>query len=589
MVDVTQTMACIQCGACVSDCLAMEVDPGFIGPAALAKAYRFVGDPRDDEQLERLNDLAQDPQGIFDCTHCFKCVEACPKDVNPMGQIMRLRRIATSDHHIVDHNNGERHEAAFTTLIKDNGLLLGGRAAAALLRRQLVVRQVPPGRRQRAAVSSLPSIVKALLRGKVTPKVALKPHKIPKQRPEGVQAIYDKVEGREQRYELNLYIAGEDEEPPRPKSPRPPGSWPQSPSRSPRRRATARRGAQTTARRSRPRREREPMKVAYWPGCVSRGFTPELHGSMAKVAPLLDIELVELDRACCTGAGVIAEHNQELADTLNARTFALAQQVEGAELMMNICSTCQGAQSECQERLDANAEYREHVNETLAGEGLSYEKGLTTRTSCGCWSRRSASTSCARGSSGRSPTCGSGPFYGCYIVRPRERLGIDDEHPRDHYLHQVIEALGGTVIDYAGMRKCCGFPIITMNKEASLKQAGRHLGDAVDAEADCLVTPCPLCHLNLDLQQPLAETVGRPRARHAGAAPAPARRPGARARAEGARHEPPRRAPDLGDRLVDVGRRRRRLSARGAAALGRRRSPARRRPPSAGDRRSAGA
>ena len=67
------------------------------------------------------------------------------------------------------------------------------------------------------------------------------------------------------------------------------------------------------------------MKVAYCPGCVSRGFTPELHGSMAKVAPLLDIELVELDRAACCGAGVIAEHDQELADTLNARTFALAQ------------------------------------------------------------------------------------------------------------------------------------------------------------------------------------------------------------------------------------------------------------------------
>src|SRR5436853_7889927 len=123
------------------------------------------------------------------------------------------------------------------------------------------------------------------------------------------------------------------------------------------------------------------MKVAYWPGCVSRGFTPELHGSMAKIAPLLDIELVELDRAACCGAGVIAEHNQELADTLNARTFALAQQEigAGASMMMNICSTCQGAQSECQQRLDANAEYREHVNSTLAGEGLSYEKGLTNK------------------------------------------------------------------------------------------------------------------------------------------------------------------------------------------------------------------
>ena len=104
-----------------------------------------------------------------------------------------------------------------------------------------------------------------------------------------------------------------------------------------------------------------------------------------------------------------------------------------------------------------------------------------------------------------------GPFYGCYIVRPTDRLGIDREHPRDTYLQQLIEALGGTVVDYAGQYKCCGFPIITMNKEASLKQAGRHLGDAVDADADCLVTPCPLCHLNLDLQQPLAEqVVGRP-------------------------------------------------------------------------------
>jgi succinate dehydrogenase cytochrome b subunit len=252
------------------------------------------------------------------------------------------------------------------------------------------------------------------------------------------------------------------------------------------------------------------MKVAYWPGCVSRGFTPELHGAMAKIAPYLDLELVELDRASCCGAGVIAEHNQELADTLNARTFALAQQVDSAALMMNICSTCQGAQTECQERLDANADYREHVNRHLADDGLAYEKGLTNKNllwllveDMGLDELRSRVT--------RPLTdLRVGPFYGCYIVRPTDRLGIDRSHPRDTYLHQVIEALGGTVIEYAGQYKCCGFPIITMNKEVSLRQAGRHLGDAVDADADCLVTPCPLCHLNLDLQQPLAErTVGR--------------------------------------------------------------------------------
>src|ERR1051325_7474498 len=116
------------------------------------------------------------------------------------------------------------------------------------------------------------------------------------------------------------------------------------------------------------------IKVAYWPGCVSRGFTPELHGAMAAVAPKLDIELIELDRANCCGAGVIAEHNQELVDSLNARTFAMAQGVEGALGMMNICSTCQGAQSECQERLDADTAYREHINEHLEPEGLAYSK-----------------------------------------------------------------------------------------------------------------------------------------------------------------------------------------------------------------------
>jgi succinate dehydrogenase / fumarate reductase cytochrome b subunit len=68
----------------------------------------------------------------------------------------------------------------------------------------------------------------------------------------------------------------------------------------------------------------------------------------------------------------------------------------------------------------------------------------------------------------------------------------------------VIEALGATPVDYAGARKCCGFPVITMNRTTSLRQAGRHMADAIDAGADCVVTPCPLCHLNLDMQQPEA-------------------------------------------------------------------------------------
>jgi succinate dehydrogenase / fumarate reductase iron-sulfur subunit len=212
MVDVTQSMACIQCGACVSDCLSMEVDPLFIGPAALAKAYRFVGDPRDGEHETRLKDLAEDPAGMYDCTHCFNCIEACPKGVAPMSQIMRLRRRA-GDYEIDDRNNGRRHEAAFTTLVKQGGLL----HEAELLPRSYggdswFGKFAPKAGLE--LVDSLPVIVRGLLRRKVTPAGALLGEKLEKPARQEVTSIFDLVEDRDERVELNLYISGyEDEEP----------------------------------------------------------------------------------------------------------------------------------------------------------------------------------------------------------------------------------------------------------------------------------------------------------------------------------------------------------------------------------------
>jgi succinate dehydrogenase / fumarate reductase iron-sulfur subunit len=206
MVDVTQSMACIQCGACVSDCLSMEVDPLFVGPAAAAKAYRFVGDPRDAHQYERLKDLSEDPHGIYDCTHCFNCIEACPKGVAPMSQIMRLRRVASADHEIEDRNNGYRHEHAFVKNIRRNGLLHEADLLPDSYGGKFHPRAVPE------LIGSLPVILRALQRGKVTPKKALlHGHKAPKE----VKRIFDVVAGREKRYELNLYITGyEDDEAP---------------------------------------------------------------------------------------------------------------------------------------------------------------------------------------------------------------------------------------------------------------------------------------------------------------------------------------------------------------------------------------
>jgi succinate dehydrogenase / fumarate reductase iron-sulfur subunit len=204
MVDVTQPMACIQCGACVSDCLSMEVDPEFVGPAALAKAYRFVGDPRDAQHRERLNDLSEDRHGLYDCTHCFSCIDACPKGVAPMSQIMRLRRIAGSDFDIKDRNNGYNHEHAFVNNIRKNGIL----HEPDLLADSYGGKFHPAAGKE--LLSGVPTALKGLSRGKMTPRTALgHPHKAP---PE-VKKLFDTIDGKPERYELNLYVSGYEDEP----------------------------------------------------------------------------------------------------------------------------------------------------------------------------------------------------------------------------------------------------------------------------------------------------------------------------------------------------------------------------------------
>jgi succinate dehydrogenase / fumarate reductase iron-sulfur subunit len=212
MVDVTQTMACIQCGACVSDCLAMEVDPLFVGPAALAKSYRFVGDPRDSQQFERLKDLSEDEHGIYDCTHCFNCIDACPKGVDPMSQIMRLRRKAGEDHEINDGNNGHRHEQAFVGLIRDYGLLYEAELLPRSYGGNSWFGKFHPAA-GKELLSSLKVITKAMARGKVSIKGAMFGHKIAASDLKAVKQIYAKVEGKEQRNELNLYVSGFEDDP----------------------------------------------------------------------------------------------------------------------------------------------------------------------------------------------------------------------------------------------------------------------------------------------------------------------------------------------------------------------------------------
>ena len=238
------------------------------------------------------------------------------------------------------------------------------------------------------------------------------------------------------------------------------------------------------------------MKYAFYPGCVARGGAPELYDSAMAVMKKLDIEFEELTKAACTGAGVLQEKYLKMWDVLNVRTFAMAENM-GLTILV-LCSTCQGVMSQANYRVKKDPNYLKEINEILAEENLEY-KGTTDIKhllwviieDIGLEKLKSTFTKELTGMN-------MAPFYGCYMVRPSDALGFKENPIRETSVEELIEAVGGNVTDFSGKTACCGFPILFINQANSMKMVANHTGTAKDKGADAMVTPCPLCHLNLD-------------------------------------------------------------------------------------------
>jgi len=240
------------------------------------------------------------------------------------------------------------------------------------------------------------------------------------------------------------------------------------------------------------------MKFALYPGCAAKGATPELYQSTMAIIGRLGIDVVELAAAACCGAGVVTEADPLAALALNARTFAQAEQL-GLDVM-TICGTCQGVMGAANKRLKQEPGLLDRVNTLLKPEGLAYRGTVQVKHLLWILVRDVGLQELRRHIRVPFKDFRIAPFYGCYILRPSWDLGFDDpENPTS--LEKVIQAVGGDPVIYAGRTKCCGFPIILEKEPIAVAMAGTNLKEAKESGADFLVTPCPLCHMSLDIYQ----------------------------------------------------------------------------------------
>lgn len=239
------------------------------------------------------------------------------------------------------------------------------------------------------------------------------------------------------------------------------------------------------------------MKYALFPGCVLEGAAKEAYMATKKVAAALGIELVEIPNWTCCGASHAQGVDELALLAINARNMAIA---EGMGLpIMTVCNTCTLQLRQAKAKLDEDKNLKTKVNEILAKSGYEY-KGTSEVTHL-LWVLAS------------NPTIFDGKitkplkglkvagYYGCHLLRPPKVMNYEDgKNPES--LEKIITILGATPVEFDFKLKCCGFHAFFTAERDVMTVTGEAVDSAAKAGADLMITPCPLCQMQLDMYQP---------------------------------------------------------------------------------------
>ncbi|MBP2628011.1 MAG: sdhC [Firmicutes bacterium] len=243
------------------------------------------------------------------------------------------------------------------------------------------------------------------------------------------------------------------------------------------------------------------MKYALFPGCVLRGAASEAFLATVKVTEALGIDLVEIPSWTCCGASHLQDVDDLTALAVNARNLAIAESM-GLPIM-TVCNTCTLQLRRAKESLDTDPALKAKINAILAKSGYEY-KGTAEVTHL-LWVL--ASNPQLLEGKVVKPLTGlkAAGFYGCHLLRPPTIMNYEDSlNPQS--LEKIIRLLGAEPVNFDFKLKCCGFHAFWTAEKDVMKVTGQTVDSAAKAGAEVVVTPCPLCQLQLDMYQPEGRT-----------------------------------------------------------------------------------
>ncbi|HMK59935.1 MAG TPA: CoB--CoM heterodisulfide reductase iron-sulfur subunit B family protein [Dissulfurispiraceae bacterium] len=239
------------------------------------------------------------------------------------------------------------------------------------------------------------------------------------------------------------------------------------------------------------------MEIAYYPGCSLHASSALYDIQCRDVLGRLGVDLKEISDWNCCGATSAAKTNDFLAIAMPARNLGIADSSGYAEMMIP-CASCYSRTILAQKTLQTDLDLRDKINAELSAKVqgkiklVSILDLLVEKIKSG-----EIGSKAIKKLAGLKPAC----YYGCLQTRYPADIQIMDNVENPQGMEKVCEALGAKAIDWNYKTDCCGASASVNDTDVSIRLMSNIMKDAVSRGANCLVTTCPMCQMNMDAYQ----------------------------------------------------------------------------------------